>query len=264
MIVCAWNINSIRLRLDMMLDLIKNENIDALLLQETKCNDENFPIAFFEENNLNVIFNGQKSYNGVCIVSKYKIEKIDHNLSQKTGSPYKDARYVQGVVNFNGNEVRLASVYVPNGDENVPDITQSPRFNFKLDFLEELNKEFTASQNEYFICSGDYNVAKTSLDIFSYKSAYGNVGCHPLEHAKMDKLDNNFTDAFRHIDKTSNGYTWYDYRHGRWQQKQGWRIDYHYVSKKLQDKITSCRPVDNIRGLDKSSDHVPLLLELNI
>lgn len=260
--ICTWNINSVRLRIEMILELFSSYKIDILLLQETKCDDSVFPIDFLLENGINAIYNGQKSYNGVAILAKNKIELLEKSIPNIIqDSPYKNARYIEGLIYFNGENFKVASIYVPNGDDDVIKIEESQRFQFKLNFLEALYTHFKNNQ-DYMICGGDYNVAKTKIDLFSYKSAYGGVGCHPLEHEKMAQLDSVFVDIFRELYPDKNGYSWYDYRHGRWQKKEGWRIDYHYISQNLKNKIKDCYLIEDMRDKEKPSDHVPLVLEI--
>jgi exodeoxyribonuclease-3 len=269
--ICTWNINSIRTRLDLLLELFRVHSVDVLMLQETKCSDEHFPVNFFEENALNVVFTGQKSTNGVAIVSRMPIEITQKHLPNTENLlPYNNTRYIEGLINVNGEVLKIASVYVPNGDSpdiiKRPDLMSSERFLFKLKFLDCLNAHIKQMKkfDEKFIISGDYNVAKTQLDIFSYKSAFGGVGCHPLEHEKIANLESQATDIFRHIYPSDEGYTWYDYRHQRFSKKEGWRIDYHYVSENLVDKCRNVFLLDEIRGREKTSDHLPVVLDLDI
>lgn len=269
--ICTWNINSIRTRLNLLLDLFHLYNIDVVLLQETKCSDEHFPIQFFEENALNVAFTGQKSTNGVAIVSRMPVEITEKHLPDTENTlPYHNTRYIEGLINVGGEVVKVASVYVPNGDDpkiqNRSELQSSERFLFKLKFLNALGTHFEKmnSLNEKFIISGDYNVAKTKEDIFSYKTAFGGVGCHPLEHEKMDNFEKYSVDIFRHFYPNDIKYTWYDYRHQRFSKQQGWRIDYHYVSKNLVDRCKDVSVIDDVRAREKTSDHVPVVLDLDI
>ena len=264
--IATWNVNSIRARMDSFLSWMKENNPDIVLLQEIKCQEKDFP--FFDINCIgyNAEVLGQKSYNGVAILSKNPIT-IELKGLPLYGEEITDeeARYIEGIVNINNATVRVGSVYVPNGAAKLnkgEKVEDSSRFNYKLSFLRRLKKrieEISKFDNEYFVFGGDYNVAMKEIDLFNPEKSFGDVGFHPLEIENLQGvIDVGLIDSYRFLYPEKVAYSWWDYRRGRWPDDKGWRIDYILSSKSKREKIRDCVIHKDARGVEKASDHVPV------
>ena len=274
--IATWNINSVRVRLELLKSVIENNNIDAILLQETKCQDVDFPASAIQSMGLNYVFKGQKTYNGVAILSKYPIElEIDklplYNLKQVD----EEARYIEAIINVNKKIVRLASVYVPNGAsvlQNGETLEQSERFNYKLNFYErmktridEVKKNSDNFKDEYVIFAGDLNVAQEEIDLHNPKLNDGNVCFHPLERKSLREIRSlGLEDAFRIKYPDKKQYTWWDYKTRGFDRNVGWRLDYMLCSQNVIDNITNIYVDMDVRGQQKTSDHAPTILEFEV
>ncbi len=272
--IATWNVNSIRARWNNVSNWLKKANPDVLLLQEIKCKEESFPHADMAYLGYNYALRGQSSYNGVAIFSKYPIEiELKHlePIDQKF-SEDQEARYIEGIVNIDHKIIRVASVYVPNGSPLVEDgktpLEECNRFLYKLDFFHRLKKRFEdnlRNSDEYFVAGGDYNVARTEMDLYNPKKSYNDVGFHPMEHRAFDMLFNlNMYDLFRDKYPDVTEYSWWDYRRSGWEMNKGWRIDYLLASEKAKQAMIDCIIDKEERSFDKASDHVPVMAILNI
>jgi exodeoxyribonuclease-3 len=221
-----------------------------LLLQELKCVTENFPYIEVEELGYNVAAFGQKTYNGVAILSKHRIEDIKTGLACNDGD--EQARYVEAVT----GGFRVASVYVPNGQD-----IDSDKFQYKLRFFEHLRARAAEilEYNEKLVIGGDYNVAPTALDVYDPKSLAGTVCFHPLEQEKFRSLEFlGLTDAFRAANPQTQQFSWWDYRGGAFEHGKGMRIDHLLCSPQASDCLESCTTDAATRSWEKPSDHAPV------
>ena len=271
--IASWNINSIRLRIGLVNNWLKHNDIDILLLQETKCVDELFPVMDFTMEGYNAIFTGQKSYNGVAILSKYPIETEQIKLPlYHFDSIDEEARYIEGVCTINNKIIRVASVYVPNGSSALQKgekLEDSKRFVYKLNFYKRLQQRMSEIKNydEFIIVGGDANVARAEIDLHSPKTAEGGVGFHKLERNAFENiLSAGYTEIFRHQHPTVQEYSWWDYRRNGWQNNKGWRIDYLLLNEfTLQNSLSITSAIDkSTRSISQTSDHVPVLVEIEI
>ncbi len=253
--VVTWNVNSIKARLPIVIDWVKENNPDVLLLQETKTEDKNFPAMEFEDLGYNVAVVGQKSYNGVAIFAKRPIEDV---LTKLPGDPSdSEARYIEAVV---GN-IRVASIYVPNGRE-----VGSERFIYKLEFLNRLYARANEllTYEEAFVLGGDYNIAPADDDVYDPKAKEGALHCSQLERIHLRKIMHlGLTDAIRvsFPPATPAGrelFSWWDYRAGSWQNNEGMRIDLLVLSPQATDRLKASGIDTNPRSLPKASDHTPV------
>ncbi|MEN9782185.1 MAG: Exodeoxyribonuclease [Pseudomonadota bacterium] len=266
-----WNINSVRVRVNHLFDCINRESLDVVLLQETKCQNSDFPFVEFASRGFNYAISGQKSYNGVAIISKHPIEiemtKLPLYDIEKNDE---EARYIEGLVTIGKNVLRLASVYVPNGAQllqNGTKLEESERFLYKLKFYQRLQKRLEEIKkfDEMVLIGGDFNVARSRIDLHSPDKENGHIGFHPMERSHLESLiECGFDDIFRTLHKEKAGYTWWDYRTAAFKKGLGWRIDYGLVSESLQKHATSCYVDLETRGMDKTSDHAPLVCEFNL
>lgn len=270
--VATWNINSIRLRVGQLIDLIKTGKADVVLLQEIKCQDKDFPFSALQDAGLNFKFVGQKSNNGVAIVSKFPIDVELEFLPLLVEEDDVEARYIEGLCYIDKKVIRVASIYVPMGDSIRPDyisLENSDRFKYKLNFYKRMYdrllklKEY--ENDEYIIFGGDFNVARSDIDLHNPKAAAGGVGFHPLEKAEIERMIAlDFIDAHRHINPSDRAYTWWDYRTNAFSRDTGWRLDYLLLSKLAADNLVSCRVDLETRALEKPSDHAPVICEIRL
>ena len=253
----SWNVNSIKARLEHLEVLSKEYSPDVILLQETKSIDENFPYEFIEDLGYNVVVSGQKSYNGVAILSKSSIEDIIFKL------PYDDtddqARYIEGVTKIGTHVFRVASVYVPNGSE-----VGSEKFEYKMKFFNRLSRhiETLLSYEENTLIGGDYNVAPEEIDVYDPKKLSGKIGFHIDERKKLREILNlGYKDSFRLLKNHEQAFSWWDYRSGSWDNNKGMRIDHILLSPKCSDLVSDAGIYSKIRGMTKPSDHAPIFIK---
>lgn len=256
--IATWNVNSISVRLEHLSVWIRSQQPDILLLQELKCVEEKFPSEPLEDLGYNIAIYGQKTYNGVAILSKYPIEDVVKGLSPHDPQ----ARYIEA---FTGG-VRVASVYAPNGEE-----VGSEKFAYKLDFYETLfhHLQKLLELEEKSVIGGDYNIAPYDVDVSPlFKIKGERILCSSQERAALFKLYNlGFVDAIRscHPSSTQSGkdlYSWWDYRGGSWEQNKGMRIDHLLLSPQAADHLKNAHIDIKPRTWKRPGDHVPVMCEL--
>lgn len=268
--ISTWNVNSIKARLPLLLEWLKNTNPDIVLLQELKCINENFPSVELEELGYNLILNGQKTYNGVAILSKYPVEDIVLELPRYGIEKDEDteARYAEVLIIVNGEAVRIASVYVPNGGvTHLPtglEVNETDRFQYKMRFYERLKKRFSEllEYNEISIFAGDYNVCPEIFDMYSPKKD-GTVCCHIDERVKFRSIKSiGLTEVWRALNPDVQEFTWWGYRTRGWETGKGLRLDHILASPMAMDRIEKSYIETDIRDREKTSDHAPLTCEI--
>lgn len=252
--IVTWNVNSVRARLPHVESFLKDEQPDVLLLQELKCESRAFPL-FFEDLGYNYAVYGQKSYNGVALLSKYPIEDVQRGIPN-----FEDAasRYIEA---FTGG-VRVASVYVPNGQA-----VNSVAYGYKLQFLEALyeHSQYLLTFDEKIIIGGDFNVAPTDDDVYDPIAWKNQVLCSPLEREAFRKIIYaGFTDAVAQSIQGPMPYTWWDYRKGAFAKDSGLRIDHLLLSPQAVDSLSNTTVHKCMREKDKASDHAPVEVVLTI
>ena len=269
--IASFNVNSVKARLPRLLEWIKNSNPDIICLQELKCVESEFPFSSLFDEGYNAVVSGQKSYNGVAILSKFKIEDVVKALPTLDGTTDEQARYIEAVVPINGKAIRVASVYVPNGGGEILEnetLETSKKFTYKLEFFNRLNAHFKKllSYDEIAVFGGDYNVGVDEIDVFDPKSLNGTVCFHPLERQKFRSLLNiGLTDSYRALNQRNQAFSWWDYRGGAWQHNKGLRIDYLLASPLASDKMISAAIEDKgVRDCEKASDHCPVILNIDV
>ncbi len=269
--IASFNVNSVKARLPRLLEWLKSSNPDVVLLQELKCLEQDFPFEALFDAGYNAVASGQKSYNGVAILSKFKIEDVVKELPTLNGELDEQARYIEGVISVSGKAIRVASIYVPNGGGDLmPNETleTSQKFIYKLKFFERLRAHFSklAEFDEMQIFGGDYNVAVEEIDVFDPKSLRNTVCFHDLERQKFRAILNlGIVDSYRAVSPQNQAFSWWDYRGGSWQHNKGLRIDYLLASPQAADKIVDAVIEDRgVRDQEKASDHCPVCVTIEI
>jgi exodeoxyribonuclease-3 len=257
--IATWNVNSVNARLDTILAWFRDAKPDVACLQEIKCVDERFPAEAFESLGYNVAVHGQKSYNGVALLSKHPLEDVRKGLPGDDSDDH--ARYLEAVVS-GPQPVRVASIYLPNGNPIGTD-----RFAYKLRWMDRLAKhasELLAYEEPLALC-GDYNVIPEPEDADHPEGWLGDALFQPETRSAWRGLKwLGLTDAYMEVDGAPGGYTFWDYQAGAWRRNHGIRIDHLLLSPQAADHLTGVTIHKDARGMDKPSDHVPIAAELDL
>jgi exodeoxyribonuclease-3 len=252
--IASWNVNSVRQRLPHLLDYLRDAAPDVICLQELKCEDAVFPRQEVMDAGYNVETFGQKTFNGVALLSKTPLEDVTRGLP---GFEDAQSRYIEGVVTDGAGAVfRVASIYLPNG--NPPD---SDKYPYKLRFMDALIAHAKAllAQEERVVLAGDYNVIPAPEDVYDPKGWAGDALFLPQTRAKFrELLDAGYTEALRAVTDAPGQYTFWDYQAGAWQKNNGLRIDHLLLSPQAADRLKSVEVDKELRAAEKPSDHVPI------
>lgn len=254
--VATWNVNSINVRIPHLVEWALREKPDVICLQETKCVDDNFPLTVINELGYEAEFFGQKSYNGVAILSKTPMSDVQKGFADDDEESPK--RLIAATI----DGVRIVNTYIPNGTELGTD-----KFTFKLDWLQRLRRYFdeTCDQNSDVLLCGDFNVAMDETDVWSVSAWEGKLHFTKTERAAMYYVKQwGFDDLFRVKNGDVRQFSWWNYREGAWQRNQGLRIDYVWTSPSLSAKAKTCKIDTSTRGLEKPSDHAPVIAEFDV
>jgi len=259
--IATWNVNSVKARLDTARTWLADAAPDVVCLQETKTTDDAFPTEAFESLGYNAAVHGQKSYNGVAILSKRPLEDVARGLSGSDGDDH--ARYIEAVVSTDsGSAVRIASIYAPNGN---PPGTE--RFAYKLTWLDRLARHIQKLLllEEPLVLMGDYNVIPGPDDCHDPKAWEKDALFQPETRAAFRRICNlGLIDAFRACHAEPHRYTFWDYQAGAWVKDHGIRIDHILLSPQAADRLVGSSIERKVRGWEKPSDHVPVLCEMAI
>jgi len=257
MIISSWNVNSVRARIENIKDYLKKYSPDILLMQEIKTEDQNFPYEEFKKLSYECHVFGQKSYNGVAIVSKLKLSNINIDLIK---DKLKQSRIISGEVEFKKKKIQLINIYVPNGNP-----VDTDKYKYKVTWLDSLIKQLEnlSKKNQNIILAGDFNIIPEENDVYNPKS-FEDDALFRLEIRKKYRtmLNMGYVDAFRHFYNDKEGYTFWDYMRGAWQKNNGMRIDHFLVSNSLTNLLKKININKNPRGKEKPSDHTPIEIEL--
>jgi exodeoxyribonuclease III len=254
--IATWNVNSVRQRLDHLLTWLKEAEPDVVCLQEIKCLDEAFPRLEIESAGYNVAVHGQKTFNGVAILSR-------HPMEAQTGLPGDDedmqARYIEALVSHDGGVTRVASIYLPNGNGG------PEKYAYKLGWMERLRQHAASllALEEPLVLAGDYNVIPEPRDARNPANWTNDALFLPQTRAAYRSIVNlGFTDAIRATTDAPDVFTFWDYTAGAWRRNDGIRIDHLLLSPQAADRLKAANVDRHVRGWDKPSDHVPVRIDL--
>lgn len=257
--IVTWNINSLRLRMDLMGKLQSEHSPDIICLQEIKTSDETFPVEGVRALGYeHVVYSGEKSYNGVAILSKYP---ITDNFCLSFYN--QDKRHIAAKI----HDFEIHNFYVPAGGD-IPDTELNPKFKHKLAYLDWMKSWFKDNRNisDKIILTGDLNIAPHEHDVWSSKQLKNVVSHTGVERKVLIDLQEsfNFIDSGRHfVDYNEKLYTWWSYRTPDWKKSnRGRRLDHIWVSESLKDRLHSISSIGVARGWERPSDHVPFILDL--
>ena len=249
--ITTFNVNSIRARLDHLLAWIDDREPDVLCLQELKCMDADLPRAEFERRGYHVESFGQKTYNGVAILSRSAITEVATDLPW-AGDP--QARGIAGTV----RGIRIVNLYVVNGQD-----TESEKYLYKLDWLRKLREYLAGVTGVPLLVCGDFNIAPTDADVHDPAAWKGQVLCTQAEREAFAGICAlGLTDAYRKIHPERRQFTWWDYRGNGFDQNKGVRIDHHLVSQDLMPRVLDVTVDMDERATPQASDHAPVTLHL--
>jgi exodeoxyribonuclease III len=255
--LATWNVNSLTIRQPQVLDWLAAHAPDALCLQETKMVDEKFPRAEFEAAGYRAEFFGQKTYNGVALLTRGPVSDVVRNIP---GFDDDSARVIGGTVASPLGSVRFIGAYFPNGQ--APD---SDKFQYKMRWLDALHDWVGDEMKRHprLALAGDFNIAPEDRDVFDPVAWAGQIHCTPEERAQFARLLGlGLHDAFRLFDQPPKSWSWWDYRNLAFRKNQGLRIDHILVSEALKPMVASCA-IDKLpRKNERPSDHAPVWLEL--
>ena len=250
--IATWNVNSLRVRLEHVIKWLTAEQPDVLVLQETKLTDDQFPIEDIQAAGYQVVFSGQKTYNGVAIISKHKAEDIVMDIPS-LDDPQR--RLLAATI----NGIRILNLYVVNGSE-----VGSEKFAYKLHWLNKVTEwvsEELKTQTK-FIILGDFNIAPQDRDVHNPHTWKERILCSTPERQALKKLlDLGFVDSFRLFEQENKQWSWWDYRGGGFQKNMGLRIDLILSSLLLSERCTECYIDKEPRGWERPSDHAPVIAQ---
>ena len=263
MLVATWNVNSIRSRIDLVKEWLLANKVDILCLQETKTEDQFFPVEVFSKLGYEVSISGQKSYNGVAIISKFPINKIKIGFDQVI-SYYDDLSMLsqqKRIISAEINDIRIINVYVPNGSSITSD-----KFIYKEKWLKclELYLKEINSNNIPICLLGDFNIAPEDKDIHTPSNYKESIMASSKERKLLkDALGGGLEDVFRIFEPGDKNWSWWDYRHSAWERNKGWRIDHIYLTEDILSCANSCWIDKETRSKDKPSDHAPVIVDIS-
>jgi exodeoxyribonuclease-3 len=258
--IATWNVNSIRQRLDSLQAWLKERAPDIVCLQEIKCQDDAFPREPLEALGYNVAVHGQKTFNGVALLSKLPFDEVAPGLIGDDGDV--QARFLEALVSTPTGVVRVVSLYLPNGNPAPGD-----KYDYKLRWMDRLHA-FAADRlklEEPLVLAGDYNVIPQPVDAKRPEAWVNDALFLPQTRERFRALTNlGFTDAIRAVTDDSGVYSFWDYQAGAWQKNDGIRIDHLLLSPQAADRLTNAGIDKHVRSWDKPSDHVPVWADLGI
>jgi exodeoxyribonuclease-3 len=256
--IVSWNVNSVRARIENILTYIKEDKPDIVLLQEIKTQEETFPKDAFKNVGYESYIFGQKSYNGVAIISKFKVENINTTFIK---DELKQSRIISGEIKLGIKKIELVNIYVPNGNP-----IDSEKYEYKKNWLSKFINSIKTklAKNTNLLIAGDFNIIPEEIDVHDF-TRYENDALGRLEIRKKyrELINLGFKDVYRFINKKKQEYTFWDYFAGSWEKNYGMRIDHFLLSNSLVENVSSIKINKKPRSKSKPSDHTPVELIIN-
>lgn len=251
--IATWNVNSIRARIEIVTNYLRNNDLDVIAIQETKTTDEFFPKNTFEELGYEACYSGQKAYNGVAIVSRLKMMNIRRDVVE--------ANNEKRTIETNIDDLTIINAYFPHGG-----LRGEERFFFKLEFYKRMKNYLKSKINngEKIILLGDFNVAPEQIDVWSPTILEGTIGFMNEEReAFKDLLSIGLVDTFREYSPNGKAFSWWDYRAGAFRKNEGMRIDHILIGMDLVPRLKNCYIDREPREIKGTSDHAPVVADLD-
>lgn len=257
--IATWNVNSLNSRLDHLIQWLDQAAPDVVLLQELKCVEEKFPFLEIEAAGYKAEMVGQKTYNGVAILSKSPIEVTERRLPGEDED--EQARYIEGIVPCEGGDVRVGCIYLPNGNPAPGD-----KYDYKIRWMRRLyaHAHELLKTEDAFVLGGDYNVIPEPIDVHDPSKWTRDALFLPESRNALRYIVNlGLTDAYRAFNQGGGQFSWWDYRSGSWDRDEGCRIDHLLLSPQAADRLVASGIDKTPRGWQKPSDHTPVWCELS-
>ena len=255
--ISSWNVNSVRARIQNISKYIKDSKPDVLLIQEIKTIEETFPFSEFKELGYKSYVFGQKSYNGVAIISKSKLKNVRTDIIK---DKLKQSRIISAEIEFKKKIIQLINIYTPNGNP-----VDTEKYDYKKNWLDQLIKQLKllSKKNPNIILAGDFNIIPSAEDVYNPKG-FEDDALYRLEIRKKfrEMINLGFSDVYRHFNDEKEGYTFWNYMTSAWQKNNGMRIDHFLVSNSIIDTIKNININKDPRGREKPSDHTPIEIKL--
>lgn len=258
--IATWNVNSIRQRIGNLAEWLRETAPDIVCLQEIKCVDDAFPASDIEALGYNIAVHGQKTFNGVALLSRLPFDEVRRGLPGDEGD--EQARYIEGVFSHAGGALRVASIYLPNGNP-----VGTEKYTYKLAWMERLRRHAAdlLKFEEPLVLAGDYNVIPDARDARQPELWLNDALYLPETRAAFRELTNlGLTEALRATTDAGGLYTFWDYQAGAWQRNNGIRIDHFLLSPQAADRLVKVGIDKNERAKEKPSDHVPVWINLSL
>ena len=253
--IATWNVNSLNVRLPHVLDWLREHRPDVLMLQETKLTDDRFPVGELRSAGYHAVFSGQKTYNGVAILSRQLPADVVHQLPTVTDEQRRTIAATVG-------GVRIVNLYVVNGQE-----VGSEKYAYKLEWLRQVTEHLQAElrEHEYTVVAGDFNIAPEDRDVHDPEEWKDSILCSGPEREAFRAITAlGLADTFRRFDQPERSFSWWDYRAAAFRRNRGLRIDLILASNGLVNRCTSCRIDRDARARERPSDHAPVVAEFDL
>ena len=258
--IATWNVNSIKAHFEQVTEWVKVEKPDVLCLQELKCEEGNFPKAAFEELGYSCEVLGQKTYNGVALLARGRIENVTRGLAGDGTD--EQSRFIMGTIFGECRPITVACIYLPNGNP-----TPGPKYEYKLGWMRRLHAQVSRMlpEEEAFVLAGDYNIIPAFADMKRPEAWINDALWLPESRAAFQEILNlGLTEAYRALHPSGAGeYSFWDYQAGAWPKNNGIRIDHLLLSPQAADRLIGAYIHREARGHEKPSDHVPVVIELS-
>ena len=255
--IVTWNVNSIRARIDNIKKYLKSSSPDIVLLQEIKTEEHSYPFEEIDKLGYISYVNGQKSYNGVSILSKKKLSEINKILP---GDKIKQSRLISAKIKIKNKDIEIINIYLPNGNP-----VDTEKYAYKIYWLNCLIKQLKnlSKKNENIILGGDFNIIPSAEDVYNPKNFEDDALFRLEIRKKLREIINlGFHDSYRHINSNKQEYTFWNYMKGAWQKNNGLRIDHFLISNSILNCLKNVQINKSPRGKSKPSDHTPIELEI--
>ena len=253
--IATWNVNSLNVRLPHVLDWLDEHRPDVLMLQETKLTDDRFPVEELRGAGYHSVFSGQKTYNGVAIVSREPPQGVLREFPPVTDEQRRTIAATVG-------GVRVVDLYVVNGQE-----VGSEKYAYKLEWLRQVTEHLQAEvrEHEHVVVAGDFNIAPEDRDVHDPEEWKDSILCSGPERDALATIAAlGFADTFRLFEQPERSFSWWDYRAAAFRRNRGLRIDLILASERLAGRCTSCRIDRDARARERPSDHVPVVAEFDL
>ncbi|AGF48284.1 exodeoxyribonuclease III [Candidatus Kinetoplastibacterium oncopeltii TCC290E] len=252
--IATWNVNSLRIRLNQVLNFLDKNDIDVLCLQETKITDDKFPYESFKNIGYNSYWLGQKTFNGVAIVSRYESVRTSYNLPDNFDE---QKRLISITIRSEIGEICVICVYCPNGQ-----MIDSEKYEYKIKWFEKLTNlvKNELLKNDQLILIGDYNIAPNDDDVYNIELSKNQILTSETERKLFNNLVHlGLVDAFRLFEQPKNSYSWWDYRKYSFKRNIGFRIDHILLTNSLRGLCQVCKIDKSLREFERPSDHAPVI-----